>query len=70
LLYLKHLKSLSDAEKAFINVKIETHQPAFDIAARASVEIPDVDLLSIEFKEKNKIQGLNKICFSNEFNNE
>ena len=59
LLYLKHLNSLSDAEKAFMNVKIETHQPAFDITARASVEIPDVDLLSIEISDKTKIQGIN-----------
>lgn len=64
LLYTQLLDSLDQKDKDKMNVKIETHHPAFDLTTRASVTIPGVENLSIKFKDNTKLKEFSSVAFS------
>jgi hypothetical protein len=55
---------LDQKDKDKMNVKIETHHPAFDLTSRASVTIPGVENLQIKFKDNTKLKEFSSVAFS------
>ena len=67
LLYTQLLDSLDQKDKDKMNVKIETHHPAFDLTTRASFRHhswPGVENLSIKFRDNTKLKEFSSVAFS------
>lgn len=64
LLYNQLLDSLDQKDKDKMNVKIETHHPAFDLITRAAVTIPGVENLTLKFKDNTKLKEFSSVAFS------
>lgn len=64
--YLYHLEQLEDHQRELMNVRIETSHPAFDTMNRAFIELPEVQRLTIKFKESMVLKDLTFIGIGND----
>jgi hypothetical protein len=65
LMYLYHLEHLDEDQKALMNVTVETSHPAFDAMTRALVDIPEVQRVTIKFKDTMKLKDFTYVGISN-----
>lgn len=64
--YLYHLEHLEEDQRALMNVNVETSHPAFDTMTRAFIQIPDVQRITIKFKDTMKLKDLTYVGISND----